>query len=153
MESPINIDLGLLRFQDQLETQSKDGKTYIKDPIRRKWIILVPEELVRQLVILYLFDKVKPLKRLISVEKQITVNGIIKRFDLLVYDNNASPLLLVECKAPGVSITDRTFEQISLYNMSLHVPYLLVTNGLESYFCTVDWKSKTYSFRDSIILF
>jgi len=149
---PINLDLNLLNYKDLLDTKSEEGKTYIMDPIRRKWIVMTPEEFVRQLTIQYLFEQAAASKRLISVEKQIKVNGITKRFDILLYDNKANPYLLVECKAPKVALTDLTFEQISFYNVALKVPYLLITNGRDSYFCAVDIVEGSYQFLEQFSL-
>ena len=153
MSTPVNIDLNLLQYKNLLETKSDGDKTYIMDPIRRKWIVMTPEEFVRQLTIQYLFELAADSKRLISVEKQINVNGITKRFDILLYDDSAHPYLLVECKAPKVALTDLTFQQISFYNVELKVPLLLITNGRDSYFCKVDFINGTYSFEKEITLF
>lgn len=152
MSTPINIDLNLLQYKDLLETKTDNEKTYIMDPIRRKWIVMTPEEFVRQLTLHYLFQLASSSKRLISVEKQIKVNGITKRFDILLYDDQANPYLLVECKAPKVALTDLTFQQISFYNVELKVPLLLITNGRDTYFCKVDYDSGTYTFEDEIRL-
>jgi len=114
---------------------------------------MTPEEFVRQLTLHYLFELATSSKRLISVEKQIKVNGITKRFDILLYDDQANPYLLVECKAPKVSLTDLTFQQISFYNVELKVPLLLITNGRDSYFCKVDFENRSYAFEDKVSLF
>lgn len=153
MSTPINLDLNLLQYNHLLETKSTNDKTYVMDPIRRKWIVVTPEEFVRQLTLQYLFELASESKRLISVEKQIKVNGITKRFDILLYDDQANPYLLVECKAPKVPLTDQTFQQVSFYNVELKVPLLLITNGRDSYFCKVDFENGTYTFEDQIRLF
>ena len=106
----------------------------IFDPIRKKHVTLTPEEGVRQNLINYLVkEKGYPLP-LISVEFPLKYARLNKRSDLLVSDNNGRPVLLIECKAPDVSITNKVFEQISIYNQSIKAPYLLVTNGINNYF-------------------
>lgn len=125
---------------------------YVKDPIRRKWIQLTPEEFVRQLTLEYLMELPALSKRLLSVEKQIKVNGLTKRFDILLYNDKAEPFLLVECKAPQVKLSDETFRQISFYNLELKVPLLLITNGMDSYFCKVDFENAAYTFQSEVIL-
>lgn len=152
MSTPINIDLDLLRYKERLVSKIEDNVAYLKDPIRKKWIQLTPEEFVRQLTLEYLMELPMLSKRLISVEKQIKVNGMVKRFDILLYDDQAAPLLLVECKAPQVKLTDETFRQISFYNLELKVPYLLITNGQDSYFCKVNLTEKTYDFLPEVSL-
>jgi len=152
LTKPINIDLDLLRYKDRLVSKMEDNVAYLKDPIRKKWIQLTPEEFVRQLTLEYLMDLPALSKRLLSVEKQIKVNGIIKRFDILLYDDQAEPLLLVECKAPQVKLTDETFKQISFYNLKLKVPFLLITNGKDAYFCRIDLETKSYHFMPEVVL-
>ncbi|MBT8219232.1 MAG: type I restriction enzyme HsdR N-terminal domain-containing protein [Bacteroidia bacterium] len=152
-KKPIHIELSLLNYKDQLTSKTLDGTTYLLDPVRKKWIILTPEELVRQLTLLYLLEKAEPYKRLLSVEKVINVNGRIKRFDILLYDSEAKPKLLVECKNPKVPITNETFNQIAQYNIALKVPTLMVTNGNETYCCSIDFNSREFSFLDEVRLF
>lgn len=133
-------------------SKMEDNIAYLKDPIRKKWIQLTPEEFVRQLTLEYLMQLPLLSKRLISVEKQIKVNGLTKRFDILLYNDQAEPMLLVECKAPEVKLTDETFRQISFYNLELRVPYLLITNGKDTYFCKVDLDKKEYIFMPEVSL-
>lgn len=73
-----------------------------------------------------------------------------KRFDLVIYNRNGSPLLLVECKAPGVEITEKTFDQAARYNMLLKAEYFLITNGLDHYTCRIDYNNKQYIFIEEI---
>jgi len=89
-------------------------------------------------------------KNRIAVEKSLTINELPKRFDLLIYDKNTHPYLLVECKAPEVKINQKTFDQISQYNFQLKVPFLLVTNGITTYCCQMDYEKKTFEFISNI---
>ena len=113
--------------------KQRDGadKPEIFDPVRKKWVAMIPEEKVRQIFILYLLNiKGFPLSHL-SVEHAVTVNGMTQRYDLVAFDNNLKPYLVVECKAPQVKLTQKAVEQAGRYNSILRAPLLCVTNGLE----------------------
>lgn len=144
------LDLPFTDLIDQLNIKTEDGKKYIWDEIRKKWYVLQPEEFVRQLVIKYLIDIQQFNKNKIQVEKGFIINELEKRFDILVYDDNFNPYLLVECKRPEIKIDQKVFDQISVYNIALKVPYLLVTNGPESYCCEVNFEDKSYSFMNEL---
>jgi len=144
------IQIDLEQYKDQLSTISKEGWTYIFDPIRTKHIKLLPEELVRQLLIQYLIKDRQYSKKLIQVEKGLDINGQTKRFDLVVYDNDAKPKILVECKRPHEKISQNVFNQISTYNLALHADLMIVTNGAETYCCAMDYDNNTYDFIDHI---
>lgn len=135
----------------QIQTQKQNGRIMIWGQIRKRWLVLQPEELIRQLAILYLIEEKKISKSKIQVEKKFLVLGLEKRFDILVYDDDFQPMLLVECKRPDVSIQQDVFDQISLYNIALKVPYLWLTNGPQNYACLIDWESKKYTFIDEVI--
>ena len=126
-------------------TKSSENKRFIFDPIRKKFVLLTPEEWVRQHVIQDLLDKGISKTRL-SIEKQFEVMGQQKRFDVVVAGSNASIALLVECKAPEVSITQATFDQIARYQLALNANYLMVTNGLAHIYCQIDYTQQTYHF-------
>jgi hypothetical protein len=115
------------------------------DPIRKKFVLLTPEEWVRQHVIQDLLDKGISKTRL-SIEKQFEVMGQQKRFDVVVAGSNASIALLIECKAPEVPITQATFDQIARYQLALNANYLMVTNGLAHIYCQIDYTQQTYHF-------
>ena len=140
------VPIDYMAYQDQLVIGQKEGKPAVFDPIRKKHIIITPEEMVRQLVICYLIDKQKYNKNRISVEKKLLVNGLDKRFDLLIYDSGVAPYLLIECKAPEVPIRQEVFDQISRYNLALKVPYLMVTNGLKTFCCKINYTAGSYDF-------
>lgn len=126
-------------------TKSSENKRFILDPIRKKFVLLTPEEWVRQHVIQDLMDKGISKTRL-SVEKKFEVMGKQKRFDVVVAGANASIALLVECKAPEVSITQLTFDQISRYQLALKASYLMLTNGLQHIYCQIDYERQAYHF-------
>jgi len=146
----MTIPINLLQFQNRLTTKIEEGKSYLWDPIRKKYLVNQPEEMVRQLLIIYLEEIEGISKNYIAVEKSIKVNDRLKRFDLLVFDENHKPILLVECKSPKVKVSQATFEQIAWYNSVLKVPYLLVTNGITTYCCSVSYKDSSFSFLEKI---
>ena len=114
-----------------LKQREGADKPEIFDPVRKKWVTMTPEEKVRQIFILYLLNiKGFPLSHL-SVEHAVTVNGMTQRYDLVAFDNNLQPYMVVECKAPHVKLTQKVVEQAGRYNSILRAPLLCVTNGLE----------------------
>ncbi len=148
--NPHMLDLDLLTLRDHLRVESRADGNYIWDPIRKKWLLHTREEVVRQLIIAYLTDVLHYPPTLIQVEKGIQLNGMLKRFDILVYDRSISPLLLIECKSPDIDISQDVFDQIARYNMALKVPYLLISNGLHHFCCSVDHVNKSYSFLEAV---
>lgn len=109
------------------------GKLSIFDDFRKKFVSLTPEEWVRQHIIKYLVeDKAFP-AGLVSIEAEINVNNLRRRYDGLVFTRTHTPLLLIECKAPSVKITQKVFDQIFAYNTQVIAPYLLITNGLQHF--------------------
>lgn len=114
-----------------------DGQTYLFDPVRKKNIVLTPEELVRQLTIQYLHLEKGYSLGVFSVEKQIKLNDTIKRYDIVVY-KKAAPYILVECKRPEIKLDAAVCAQIARYNIVLQVPYLMITNGPDSFFFGLD---------------
>jgi type I site-specific restriction endonuclease len=133
-----------------IKVTEKDGKKYIYDSFRHKNVALTPEEWVRQHFVNYLVtSKSYPSER-IANEIAIQQNGIAKRCDTVVYDDYMEPLLIIEYKAPDVMITEEVFKQISRYNSTLKVPYLIVSNGLEHYCCNMDYVNMKCSFLKDI---
>jgi type I site-specific restriction endonuclease len=110
--------------------QKRANESYIFDEFRKKYIKLTPEEWVRQHSLCYLVHEKKVLSSYLAVEKQIEINKQIFRFDALVYDKNAKPLVLLECKAPHIKINQTTADQIFTYNTLIQAPYIFITNGL-----------------------
>lgn len=130
--------------------KSSENTRYIFDIIRKKFVVLQPEEWVRQHVIHYLIEDKGYPKSLINVEKTIRMNGLSKRYDLVVFSPQGQIELLVECKAPGVTITQETFDQIARYNMALQSRLLLLTNGIKMYCCKMDLEKEKYTFLDQV---
>ncbi len=146
----INLNLNLLQYKEKLVTKTNQGNLTVWDPIRKYYLVFTPEESVRQLLLHHLILEMRGVVNRISIEKEIKVNFMKKRFDLLVYDSDFKPFMLVECKAPHIGITQSVFDQISWYNVALQAPYLLVTNGIKSYCAKIDFEEKTYSFSDKL---
>ena len=126
--------------------KNSENKVAIFDEIRKKFVVLTPEEWVRQHVVQYLLLEKKYPKSLINVEKLVKVNGLNKRYDIVVFQPNGEIFLLIECKAPEVAISQQTFDQIARYNLKLNAQFLMVTNGLNHYFCQMDFENEQYVF-------
>ncbi|MAO72423.1 MAG: restriction endonuclease subunit R [Flavobacteriales bacterium] len=125
-------------------------KTYIFDVVRKKYLILTPEEWVRQNFIQYLnIEKNFPLG-LIGVENMIKYNNLKTRADIVIYNSDGHANIIVECKAPDVKITQETFYQIAKYNSQLKVQYLIVTNGRKHYCCEMDYLNNEIRFLKEI---
>ncbi len=146
----MKVQVDLLQFQNRLTTKTVEGKPFVWDPIRKKYLVNQPEEMVRQLLIIYLQEVEGISKNYIAVEKSIKVNDRLKRFDLLIFDENHKPIMLIECKSPKVKVSQDTFEQIAWYNSTLKVPYLLVSNGITTYCCSVSYEDSSFSFLEKI---
>jgi len=146
----MNIQLNLLDYQSELKIKKEANKRYLFDPIRKTYLVLTPEEMVRQLLIQYLLAERNISKNRLALERALKVNTMTRRWDLMVYAQDMTPWLLVECKAPEVKITQSVFEQISAYNLTLRVPYLLVTNGMDSYCCEMDYEGETFRFLEAV---
>jgi hypothetical protein len=103
------------------------------DTIRKTWLLLTEEEWVRQNFIQYLVTELRYPSTLIALEKELELNGLKKRFDVLVYNKEHQPWMLIECKAPQVILNDAALEQVLRYHMSIPVPFLVITNGQSTY--------------------
>ncbi|GIZ14616.1 type I restriction enzyme HsdR N-terminal domain-containing protein [Capnocytophaga catalasegens] len=142
-----------LNFPDyQFRFKSSENKPYIFDIIRKKFVVLQPEEWVRQHVIHFLIAHNYPIS-LISIEKKLTLNGLTKRYDIVVYLPDGRLFLLVECKAPEVEITQEVFDQIARYNLTLKANNLMVTNGLQHFFCQIDYTNQHFLFLKQVPFF
>ncbi|MDG2151515.1 MAG: type I restriction enzyme HsdR N-terminal domain-containing protein [Polaribacter sp.] len=130
--------------------KSNQNKTLIFDKLRKKYLVLTPEEWVRQHFVQFLIDEKKYPTSLIALEKQLTFNNLKKRSDILIFDKKGNHEIIVECKAPTIKITQDTFDQIARYNLKLKAKFLVVTNGLEHFYCKMDFKNKTYIFLKEI---
>ncbi len=129
----------------------EDGnKQLVFDPIRKKRVAFTPEEHVRQSFVQYLVGhKQYPISH-IANEQAINLNGLSRRCDSVVYDKDGNPKVIIEYKAPSVSISAKTFAQISRYNLVLKVDYLIVSNGLKHYCVKMDYASQSYTFLTDI---
>ncbi|WP_417200341.1 type I restriction enzyme HsdR N-terminal domain-containing protein [Bizionia sp.] len=130
--------------------KSSENKVSIFDPIRKKFVILQPEEWVRQHCLQVLIQDKNYPKSLINVEKELRVNDLKKRYDIVVYNSDGTIHLIVECKAPSIPINQSTFDQIAQYNLTLNATYLMVTNGLNHYYCQMDLEAECYAFLKDI---
>lgn len=144
------IDLQLDRFVPQLDLKKEAGKKWIKCLIRKQWLVLQPEEFVRQLLLNFLIRDMRYNRNRITVERGLQVIDRNRRTDVLVFDLDMRPFLLIECKAPAIALSQDVFRQASLYNRPLRVPYLMVSNGRQSYVCAIDYEAKRFSFLDSL---
>lgn len=126
--------------------RNDNGRTTVFDEIRRKFVVMTPEEWVRLHVVRFLMtDRGFP-KSLINVEKMLRVNGLTRRYDVVVFNPDGSIRVLVECKAPEVAITQSVFDQIARYNLTMDAEFLMVTNGLSHYYCKLDYENSRYEF-------
>ena len=134
----------------KFKLKSNENKTLIFDNLRKKYMVLTPEEWVRQHFVQFLIEEKKYPATLIAIEKQVLVNNLKKRSDILVFDKEGKPDIIVECKAPKVKITQATFDQIARYNSKLNAKFLVVTNGLTHFYCKMDFQKETYIFLKEI---
>jgi len=123
-------------------TQNENGEKYIYDIIRKKPIMLTPEEWVRQHMIHYLHNDLGYPKGLLKVESGVVYNTRLKRSDIVVYTNESKPFILVECKAPSVKISQSTLEQVAMYNKTLNASVIILSNGLTHYTFKLDKKGE-----------
>lgn len=130
--------------------KSRENKTLVFDEIRKKFVVLTPEEWVRLHVVQFLLQGKNYPKSLINVEKQLKLNKTTKRYDIVVFNNDGSIFLIVECKAPSIPISQITFDQIARYNLALNASFLMVSNGLEHYYCQMDYENERYIFLKDI---
>jgi len=124
--------LNLPVFEPSLKKEQ--GKIWIFDGIRKKYIVLTPEEWVRQHFINYLITDLKYPKSLFRIEGSLTYNKLQKRSDILVFDRNGKAWMLIECKSPTIKLNQKAFNQVAVYNMTLGAKYMAVTNGM-AHFC------------------
>ncbi len=130
----------------QIPLKNKENKTLVFDSIRKKWLKLVPEEWVRLNCIEFLINEKKISRSLISVEKEFKLNNLKKRFDIVVFNKKGEIHLLVECKAPNVKISQSVFNQITKYNLVLKSKFLMISNGINHYFFTMNFESQKIEF-------
>ena len=130
--------------------KNKENKISIFDVIRKRFVILQPEEWVRQHCIHYLIDYKGYPKSLINIEKELIINSLRKRYDIVIFNSDGSIHLIVECKADSIKISQDTFDQIARYNLVLKSTFLMVTNGMDHYYCKMDLQNQRYSFLETL---
>ena len=124
--------------EPQFRIKKENGKQYIFDSIRKIWLLLTDEEWVRQNFVNYLIRQVNYPSTVIAIEKEISLNDLKKRFDILVYDKEHQPWMLIECKEPKVNLSEDVLQQVLRYNISVPVEYIVITNGN----ATVGWRKE-----------
>lgn len=137
----------------QIRLQNDGVHRSIFDILRMKYVALTPEEWVRQHFVHYLIDHLGYPKALLANETEISIGEKRLRCDSVLYDRELHPRMIIEYKAPTVSITQKVFDQISVYNLLLHADYLIVSNGLQHYCCKMDYEHNTYVFLNEIPLY
>lgn len=142
------IKLNLPPFEIKL--RGTQARPMIFDILRKKFIALTPEEWVRQHFIHFLVEHKGYPSALLANEIQLTVGDKVLRADSVLYSRELKPRMIIEYKAPHIPITQKVFDQISIYNMLLHVDYLVVSNGLQHYICKMDYEGKKYVFLEDI---
>lgn len=144
----LNVDF--LKHANVLDIRELNGKKFVFDPIRKKLIILQPEELVRQLILSYFIcENLFPKSRM-AVERAIYVENALKRFDLVLFDKLARPWMLVECKTFNNKIEHNAVLQACQYNYALKAPYLMVSNGKNTICCSVDYENRNVVYLDEM---
>jgi hypothetical protein len=116
-----------------IKLKQDEGKTFVFDPVRKRWLVLTPEEHVRQYILVYLLEGMRYPTSLIAVEKKIWVGKRAKRFDIVVFDRDHHPWLLIECKEPEVIISEAALQQLLAYHSTLSCRYWMLTNGHQTY--------------------
>lgn len=133
-----------------IKVKNENGQRKIFDILRRKYLVITPEEWVRQHFIHYLIDyKGYPIS-LLANEIPLSIGEKVIRADSVLYDSHLRPRMIIEYKAPHIQLTQKVFDQISAYNLLLHVDYLIVSNGIDTYICKMDYEHQTYTFLPSI---
>lgn len=127
-----------------------NGRLMLFDEIRKKQVVITPEEWVRQHFVQYLINQKNYPKTLIKLEGGLRLNGMPRRSDIVVFNKHGDKILMVECKAPSVAITQKVFDQVARYNMAYKIDLLAVTNGLQHYYCTIDFVNESYRFIEEL---
>ena len=136
-----------------LKIKLVEGTTQVFDAVRKKYLVLTPEEWVRQHFIHYLNKEKNYPLGLMGVEKMVKYNGMQTRADIVLYTTDGKPNMIVECKAPNVKITQDAFNQIAKYNFKLKVKYLVLTNGIQHFCCQMDYETNGIKFLEEIPIY
>ena len=142
------LQLNLPEYNFRIKKQ--DEKFLIFDSQRKRYVSLTPEEWVRQHFIRFLIVEKGYPAAYLAIEKQLSMNGMKKRCDAILYNEDALPILIIELKAPTVPITQTTFDQVAVYNAKLKVDFFMISNGIEHYCCKVDTVNSQYKFFPEI---
>ena len=134
----------------KFKIKNKENKPFIFDIVRKKYVALSPEEWVRQHIVHFLVEEKKYPISLIAIEKKILVNSLTKRPDILIFGKNGTSFIIVECKSAQIPLNQNVFDQIARYNLALNATFLMVSNGLEHYYCSMDHKNEQYSFLEEL---
>ncbi len=145
------LQLNLPQYNFRIKKENE--KYFIFDSQRKRFVSLTPEEWVRQHFIRFLIEVKNYPAAYLAVEKQLNLNGMKKRCDAILYNNNALPVMIIEFKAPSVAISQETFDQVAVYNAKLKVDYFIISNGLEHYCCKVNTENSKYEFLPEIPVF
>jgi hypothetical protein len=141
---PLNLPPYPIRIKEE------ENGTYIFDVIRKKFLLLTPEEWVRQHLVHFLVEEKKYPRTIIQLEGGLKLNNLQKRSDILIFNNIGQKIVLIECKAPSVKISQETFDQIARYNFVHQVKWLVVSNGLQHYCCEIDFQQQSYRFVEEL---
>ena len=136
--------------EQNIEIKSINSKNYIFDLIRKKHLVLTPEEWVRQNLVSYFINDLNYPKGLIKTESSLKYNNLKKRSDILIYNNDMTHYMIVECKSYKMKLNKSHLNQSAIYNKIYRSKYLMVSNGMEHIVCEYDWENKTFKFRNSI---
>jgi len=142
------LQLNLPEYNFRIKKQ--DDKFLIFDSQRKRYVSLTPEEWVRQHFVRFLIEVKGYPAALLAVEKQLTMNGMKKRCDAILFDKEGQPFMIIEFKAPNVAVTQATFDQVAVYNAKLKVSFFIISNGLEHYCCKVNTETARYEFFPEI---
>ena len=134
----------------QIRVKETGGRKQVFDILRRKYVALTPEEWVRQHFIHYLIEHKNYPASLLANEVPLQIGEKRMRADSVLYDNQLHPRIIIEYKAPNITLTQKVFDQITVYNLLLHVDYLIVSNGMTTYICKMDYEKQTYKFLEAI---
>jgi len=127
------------------KTRQLDGKTQVFDPVRKRFIILTPEEEVRQQILAYMVEHKNYPINYIAIEKKLVIAGKDRRFDIVIYNDQHQPSLLVECKRPEVALSQTTMEQAALYNLAIKAPYLVISNGRQHFVVSINFTDHSFN--------
>ena len=136
--------------EQNIEIKSINSKNYIFDLIRKKHLVLTPEEWVRQSLVSYFINDLNYPKGLIKTESSLKYNNLIKRSDILIYNNDMTHYMIVECKSYKMKLNKSHLNQSAMYNKIYRSRYLMVSNGMKHIVCEYDWEKETFKFRSSI---